>query len=102
MMMLPPADRTYWGICATCSHRSRVGIAATAGQRRKLHGTLQQNHRQPIETTYEPELGRRADEVFFDMQVKAGLNRRLGYVRQLFGSGSALRVCSGRRSDPVA
>jgi len=48
-MMLPPADRTYWGICATCSHRSRVGIAATAGQRRKLHGTLPQNHRQPSE-----------------------------------------------------
>ena len=86
-MKLPPAERTYWGICATFSHRSRVGIAANAGQRRKLHGTLQKNHRQPTETPNEPHLGKRADEVFFDMQVKAALNRREGYVRQLFGSG---------------
>src|SRR5216684_6887347 len=84
MMMLPPADRTYWGICATCSHSSRVGIAATAGQRRKLHGTLQQNHRQPIETTYEPELGRRADEVFIRYAGQGGAEPPAGIRASTF------------------
>lgn len=78
------------------------GIAATAGQRRRLHGTLQKKHRQLIETTYEPELGSRADEVFIRYAGQGGLTRRQRYPRQLFGSGSALRVCSGRRSDPAA
>ena len=61
-----------------------MGIAATAGQRRKLHGTLQQNHRQPIETTYEPELGRRADEVFIRYAGQGGAEPPAGIRASTF------------------